>query len=129
MPLDTTFTGEDRRIQFQVKDGAGVPIPYNTIVDLVLLFYYQTTNVVGRFCKVSPRPSFTIIDLITDNANGIFEVYIDDNMIKLVDPSRILNWEMKVKLTDTDNPEGYIEQIAKGQVTKIEEGITRNIIL
>lgn len=129
MPLDTTYTGEDRKIEFQIKAANGTPIPYSSIIDLVLVFYYQTTNIVGRFCKVSPRPNFTIIDLITDNANGIFEVYIDDDMVKAVDPSRILNWEMKVKLTDATNPEGFVEQIAKGQVTKIEEGITRNIVL
>lgn len=126
---EITYRGEDRIVEFQIKDADGVPIPYTTILEIVLVFFYEKDKIISRWCKSPGITHFEQIVEITDAPNGIFQVHLMDEAISKVDPSRSLRWEMKVTLEDLDSPDNKMDCIVRGELTEVEEGITRNIKL
>lgn len=126
---EITYRGEDRIIEFQIKDANAVPVNYTTIIEIVLVFFYERDKIISRWCKSPGITNFEQITEITDAPNGIFQIHLMDEVISKVDPSRTLRWEMKTTIEDLESPDNEFDCISRGELTDIEEGITRNIKL
>lgn len=127
MATDITYRGEDRLVQFQVKDGTGTPIDWAAILNLVLVIFYDKDKTIARFCKAATVTNYTTISLFPDAVNGIFQIYLYDEVLSKIDPSRVISWAMKVTVADANSADGKRDEIDEGELTIIQDSIVRNI--
>lgn len=126
MAIEISYRGEDRIVEFQILDSNDNPVDWSEIAGLILFFYYEKDHILAKFSKIV-KTGFTTITKITSPSLGKFEVYLEDYITAKPSPSRVLHWEIKATLADADSPDGYVNTIVNGDLTRLEEAITRNI--